>query len=80
MRTALLWVEDALYIIVGVLLLAAAVLVIVGTVSGLISSIKRAPERRGYQRHSARSDLAGADRGRAASHLALGGAPGGDRG
>lgn len=38
-RTALLWVEDALYIIVGVLLLAAAVLVIVGTVSGLISSI-----------------------------------------
>ncbi len=38
-RTALLWIEDALYIIVGVLLLAAAVLVIVGTVSGLISSI-----------------------------------------
>jgi len=39
-RTALSGIEEALYVIVGVLLLAAAVLVVVGTVSGLISSIK----------------------------------------
>jgi uncharacterized membrane protein (DUF373 family) len=39
-RTALAWIEEALYIIVGVLLLAAAVLVVVGTISGLITSIR----------------------------------------
>jgi uncharacterized membrane protein (DUF373 family) len=39
-RAALAWSEEALYITVGLLLLAAAVLVLVGTVSGLISSIK----------------------------------------
>jgi uncharacterized membrane protein (DUF373 family) len=38
-RTVLAWSEEALYIVVGLLLLAAAVLVVVGTVSGLISSI-----------------------------------------
>lgn len=38
-RRALTWIEEALYIIVGLLLLAAAVLVVVGTISGLISSI-----------------------------------------
>lgn len=37
-RRALTWIEEALYIIVGLLLLAATVLV-VGTISGLISSI-----------------------------------------
>jgi hypothetical protein len=39
-RTALLWCEESLYIIVGVLLLAAGVLVVVGTITGLISSIQ----------------------------------------
>jgi uncharacterized membrane protein (DUF373 family) len=39
-RTALAGIEEALYIIVGLLLLAAAVLVVVGTVSGLITSIR----------------------------------------
>ncbi|MGO9961215.1 MAG: phosphate-starvation-inducible PsiE family protein [Solirubrobacteraceae bacterium] len=39
-RTALLWCEESLYIIVGVLLLAAGVLVVVGTITGLIGSIQ----------------------------------------
>jgi uncharacterized membrane protein (DUF373 family) len=39
-RTALAWIEESLYIIVGLLLLAAAVLVVVGTISGLITSIR----------------------------------------
>jgi uncharacterized membrane protein (DUF373 family) len=39
-RTTLAWSEEALYITVGLLLLAAAVLVVVGTISGLISSIR----------------------------------------
>ena len=39
-RTALAWSEEGLDITVGLLLLAAAVLVIVGTVSGLITSIR----------------------------------------
>ena len=39
-RTALAWIEEALYIIVGVLLLAAAVLVVVGTISGLVTSVR----------------------------------------
>ena len=39
-RAALRWSEEGLYIIVGLLLLAAAGLVIVGTVSGLITSIR----------------------------------------
>src|ERR1039458_498709 len=39
-RTALAAVEESLYVIVGVLLLGAAVLVVVGTVSGPISSIR----------------------------------------
>jgi hypothetical protein len=39
-RIALAAIEESLYVIVGVLLLGAAVLVVVGTVSGLISSIR----------------------------------------
>jgi uncharacterized membrane protein (DUF373 family) len=39
-RTALSWIEESLYIIVGLLLLAAAVLVVVGTISGLVTSIR----------------------------------------
>jgi uncharacterized membrane protein (DUF373 family) len=39
-RAALVGVEEVLYVIVGVLLVGAAVLVVVGTVSGLISSIR----------------------------------------
>ena len=39
-RNALAWSEEALYITVGLLLLAAAVLVLVGTISGLVSSIR----------------------------------------
>ncbi|MGO9489919.1 MAG: phosphate-starvation-inducible PsiE family protein [Solirubrobacteraceae bacterium] len=39
-RTTLGAIEETLYVIVGVLLLAAAVLVVVGTVSGLVSSIR----------------------------------------
>lgn len=39
-RITLAWIEEALYVIVGLMLLAAAVLVVVGTVSGLISSIR----------------------------------------
>lgn len=38
-RAALAWIEEALYIVVGLLLLAAAVMVVVGTVSGFISAI-----------------------------------------
>ncbi len=38
-RTALAWSEEGLYLVVGLLLLAAAVLVVVGTVSGLVGSI-----------------------------------------
>lgn len=39
-RTSLAWSEEALYIIVGLLLLAAAVFVVVGTVSEVISSVR----------------------------------------
>jgi len=39
-RTGLSWIEETLYIIVGLVLVAAAVLVVVGTVSGLIGSIR----------------------------------------
>lgn len=39
-RDGLAWIEEALYIIVGLVLLAAGVLVVVGTVSGLISGIR----------------------------------------
>lgn len=39
-RTGLTGIEEALYIIVGLALLAAAVLVVVGTVSGVVSSIR----------------------------------------
>ena len=39
-RDSLAWSEEALYITVGLLLLAAATLVLVGTVSGLVSSIR----------------------------------------
>jgi hypothetical protein len=39
-RAGLAGIEEALYVIVGVMLVAAAVLVVVGTVSGLISSIR----------------------------------------
>jgi uncharacterized membrane protein (DUF373 family) len=39
-RDALAWSEEALYITVGLLLLAAATLVLVGTVSGLVSAIR----------------------------------------
>ena len=39
-RAALAGIEEAVYIVVGLLLLAAAVLVVVGTGSGLISSIR----------------------------------------
>jgi uncharacterized membrane protein (DUF373 family) len=39
-RDALAWSEEALYIAVGLLLLAAATLVLVGTISGLVSSIR----------------------------------------
>ena len=39
-RGGLVWVEEALYIIVGLALLAAGVLVVVGTVTGLISAIR----------------------------------------
>jgi uncharacterized membrane protein (DUF373 family) len=39
-RTSLWGIEELLYVIVGVLLLAAAVLVVVGTVTGLINAIK----------------------------------------
>src|SRR5664280_1395961 len=39
-RSVLSWSEEALYITVGLLLLAAAVLVLVGTISGLIDSIR----------------------------------------
>jgi hypothetical protein len=39
-RSVLTWSEEALYITVGLLLLAAAVLVLVGTISGLIDSIR----------------------------------------
>jgi uncharacterized membrane protein (DUF373 family) len=39
-RDALAWSEEGLYITVGLLLLAAATLVLVGTVSGLVSSIR----------------------------------------
>jgi len=39
-RDALAWSEEALYITVGLLLLTAATLVLVGTASGLVSSIR----------------------------------------
>jgi hypothetical protein len=39
-RTILVWSEEALYVCVGLLLLAAAVLVVLGTISGLVSSIR----------------------------------------
>jgi uncharacterized membrane protein (DUF373 family) len=39
-RTAVAAIEESLYVIVGVLLLGATVLVLVGTVSGLVSSIR----------------------------------------
>lgn len=39
-RAALTWMEESLYIIVGLALLAAAVVVVVGTVSGLIHAIR----------------------------------------
>jgi Phosphate-starvation-inducible E family len=39
-RTALVAVEDAVYVIVGLALLAAAVLVVIGTVSGLVTAIR----------------------------------------
>lgn len=39
-RDGLVWIEEALYIIVGLVLLAAGVLVVVGTISGLIHSIR----------------------------------------
>jgi len=39
-RSSLLWSEEALYICVGLLLLTAAVLVVVGTISGLITAIR----------------------------------------
>jgi len=39
-RMALAYIEEALYIIVGLLLLAAAVFVVVGTITGLISAIR----------------------------------------
>lgn len=39
-RTALAWIEESLYLMVGLALLTAAVLVVVGTVSGLVSSIR----------------------------------------
>ena len=39
-RAALAGIEETLYIIVGLVLLAAAVLVVVGTVSGLVGSIR----------------------------------------
>ncbi len=38
-RGGLIWIEEALYIIVGLVLLVAGVLVVVGTISGLITSI-----------------------------------------
>jgi hypothetical protein len=39
LRTALAWIEETLYVIVGLLLLAAGVLVVVGTITGLTTSI-----------------------------------------
>lgn len=39
-RTSFAWIEESLYVIVGLALLIAAVLVVVGTVSGLVSSIR----------------------------------------
>ena len=58
-RAALVWSEDAVYIIVGLRLLAAAVLV-VGTVSGLIASIRTRQSAVNIRRRSPRplSDLA----------------------
>lgn len=40
-RAALAWVEEALYVIVGLLLLAAAVLIVVGTVSDLVDALDK---------------------------------------
>jgi len=39
-RTALAWIEEAVYILVGLVLLAAAVLVVVGTISALVHAIR----------------------------------------
>ena len=44
-RTALAWSEEGLYVTVGLLLLAAAVLVVVGTIAGLITSLPVASGR-----------------------------------
>src|SRR5579862_2234785 len=39
-RNGLAWLEEGLYIIVGLVLLTAAILVVIGTVTGLIGSIR----------------------------------------
>jgi uncharacterized membrane protein (DUF373 family) len=39
-RAILVWSEDALYICVGLLLLTAAVLVVLGTITGVITAIR----------------------------------------
>ncbi len=39
-RTSLAWSEEALYIVVGLLLLAAAVFVVIGTVTGAVHSVR----------------------------------------
>lgn len=40
MRDGLAWIEEGLYLTVGLVLLAAGVLVVVGTVTGLVSAIR----------------------------------------
>lgn len=59
-RTALAWIEEALYIIVGLLLLAAAVLVVVGTITEPIPQSTSPTQRHGGLRLS--SSPAGARR------------------
>jgi uncharacterized membrane protein (DUF373 family) len=39
-RGSLAWIEEGLYIVVGIVLLAAGVFLVIGTVSGLIGSIR----------------------------------------
>ena len=39
-RSSLWGIEEMLYLVVGLLLLAAAVMVVIGTVTGLIDAIK----------------------------------------
>lgn len=39
-RGGLSWIEEGLYIIVGLVLLAAGVLVVIGTITGLISQLR----------------------------------------